>query len=104
MSLEANKGMEITAEGLLIHLKVTAKTSREEWGDLKEGRIQVKLTAPPVEGQANEACILFLAKSFKCPKSQIKLVRGERSREKTFLLSRYDPDRLKAWKEKHINQ
>ncbi len=92
----------LTPQGLLIQLKVIPKASRECWGKVLGERIQLKISAPPVEGQANQACVRFLSQSFKCPKSEIKLLRGERSREKTFLLSRFDPDRLRAWKEKHI--
>jgi len=46
------------------------------------GRLKVYLTAPAVEGKANEALIEFLAEHFKIKKNKISIVRGEKSREK----------------------
>lgn len=44
----------------------------------------VKITAPPVEGSANKACMEFLADRLGIKKSQISLILGATSREKTF--------------------
>lgn len=86
-----------TPEGLLIQVKTQPKAAKPGWGRVAEGRIQLKVSAPAVDGKANEACIEFLAKEFRCPKSGITLLRGETSRQKTFLLTHPDPARLKAW-------
>lgn len=48
----------------------------------ESGRIKVYLTAPPVEGKANKALIEFLSEHFKVKKNQIRIVRGEKSRDK----------------------
>jgi uncharacterized protein (TIGR00251 family) len=48
----------------------------------EEGRLKVYLTAPPVEGKANKALIRFLAEHFGVKKKQIRIVRGEKSRDK----------------------
>jgi uncharacterized protein (TIGR00251 family) len=45
---------------------------------------KVAITSPPVEGQANKACIAFLSKLLRKPKRDIELVRGAKSRTKTF--------------------
>ncbi len=47
------------------------------------GRLKVYLTAPPVEGKANEALIEALAEHFGVKKRQVRLVRGEKGRDKT---------------------
>jgi uncharacterized protein YggU (UPF0235/DUF167 family) len=44
------------------------------------------LTAPPVEGRANQACIEFLARGLRIPQSRVRLVAGEKSRHKVFEL------------------
>jgi len=44
--------------------------------------VRVYLTAPPVEGKANQALIEFLAEHFKVKRSQIKIVKGLKSRDK----------------------
>jgi hypothetical protein len=46
------------------------------------GRFKVYLTAPAVEGKANQALIEFLAGHFNVKKSRISIVRGGKSREK----------------------
>jgi uncharacterized protein len=44
--------------------------------------LKIALTAPPVEGRANEACIDFLAQFLKVPRSSITIAAGESSRNK----------------------
>jgi uncharacterized protein (TIGR00251 family) len=44
--------------------------------------LKIKLTAPPVEGAANAACLAFLADLLDLPSSRLTLIRGERSRHK----------------------
>ena len=46
------------------------------------GRIKVYLTAPALEGKANESLIEFLAEHFKVKKNRISIIRGLTSREK----------------------
>lgn len=48
-----------------------------------DGRLKIKITAPPVDGQANAALIEFLAKHFRVPKSTIEIIRGTTIPEKT---------------------
>ena len=46
------------------------------------GRMKAYLTAPAVEGKANEALIEFLAEHFKTKKSKISIIKGLKSRKK----------------------
>jgi hypothetical protein len=46
------------------------------------GRVKVYLTAPAVEGKANEALIEFLAEHFRIKKNKISIIKGLTSREK----------------------
>jgi uncharacterized protein (TIGR00251 family) len=50
--------------------------------------IKIKVTAPPVDGAANKACIKFLAKYFKVSKSSIEIISGQTSRTKHVLYKR----------------
>ena len=45
--------------------------------------LQIRVTAPPVDGQANVAAIMLVAQTLDLPKSAIRLVKGASSREKT---------------------
>ena len=50
---------------------------------VKEGdRYKVYLTAPPVEGKANQALIEFLAEYFQVKRSLVKIIKGLKSRDK----------------------
>jgi uncharacterized protein len=49
---------------------------------IEPGRLKVYLTAPPQDGKANELLQEILADHFKVKKRQIKLIRGEKSRDK----------------------
>jgi uncharacterized protein len=48
--------------------------------------LKLRLTAPPVEGEANKECVKFLAKLFNIPKSSVEIIQGQKSRRKTVLI------------------
>jgi len=54
--------------------------------------IKIKLTAQPIEGKANKCLIEFLSKTFKIPKSNIEILKGETGREKTLLFKNLDEE------------
>ena len=60
--------------------------------------LKVALTAPPVDGKANEACIEFFAKLLKVPRSSVTIAAGQTSRNKVVrvmgLTARQVQDRL----------
>jgi uncharacterized protein len=49
--------------------------------------IKVSLTAPPVDGRANDACIEFFAKLLKVPRSSVTIASGQTSRNKVIRVS-----------------
>jgi len=61
------------------------KSEFSGWTADEKGRpvLLVKLAAPPVDGKANTELLHFLAESLGCPKSQVTLLRGASSRQKT---------------------
>jgi len=50
-------------------------------GELGEG-LKVSLTAPPIDGRANDACIEFFAKLLNVPRSSVTIASGHSSRNK----------------------
>ena len=46
------------------------------------GALKLSVTAPPVDGAANEACVEFFAKSLKVRRTSVSIASGERSRSK----------------------
>jgi uncharacterized protein (TIGR00251 family) len=72
---------------LTIKIYLRPKASRNEIvGPYRDG-IKVKVTAPPVEGKANEELLRFLAKEWRISLSHIEMIRGHHSREKTLRIS-----------------
>ena len=47
------------------------------------GRLKLKIAAPPVDNKANAHLLTWLAAQLGVPKSAVRLVRGETSRQKT---------------------
>ena len=86
---------KIDPQGLWLSVRLTPKSSKTGLGECKDGVWVLKVSAPPVEGAANEAAITYLSKTLKCPKSAVHLIKGDKSREKLFLLERWDEACLK---------
>jgi len=73
-------------KGLTFDIQVIPHASRAEIAGVQEGAFKVKVTAPPVEGAANEACIKLLAKELGLKKSQMEISSGAKSRKKTVMI------------------
>ncbi len=69
-------------ERLVLSLRVQPRSSKAGIEDVREGRLRVRLNAPPVDGAANKALIELLADAFGVPKSRVELLAGETGREK----------------------
>ncbi|WP_172331083.1 DUF167 domain-containing protein [Mangrovicoccus sp. HB161399] len=70
--------------GDTITVKVTPKASRARIAEGAEGGLHVYVTVAPENGRANAEVQKALAKHLGLPKTALKLIRGEKSREKTF--------------------
>jgi hypothetical protein len=57
-----------------------------------DGRIRISLTAPPVDGEANAALCRFVAAELGVPRSAVRVVAGEKSREKTLRITSESPE------------
>lgn len=67
---------------ITFEVRVAPRASRSRIVGVQEGALKVALTAPPVDGAANEALKKLVAKTFGVSKSSITIVRGERARIK----------------------
>jgi hypothetical protein len=57
--------------------------------------LKVSVTAPPIEGRANEACIEFLANALKVPRSSVSIVSGETRRTKVIRVTGLSREELR---------
>lgn len=65
-----------------ITVQVIPRAHRSEIVGVQGGALKVRISAPPVEGAANETLIEFLANTLGLRKRDIELLSGERSRRK----------------------
>ena len=72
--------------GLAFRVHVQPRSSRNQVVGVHGDALKLKLTAPPVEGAANAACIAFIADLLDLPKSVISIIAGHTSRRKTLLI------------------
>jgi uncharacterized protein len=66
-----------------LRVRLQPRASRDALGGVREGALLVRLTAPPVEGEANRALLRFVAMLLDRPPSAVTLVHGTRGRDKT---------------------
>ena len=71
-----------TADGVLLAVKLQPRASRNEIGEMLDGELKIKVTAPPVDAAANAALVELLAEKLDCARNRIELVRGHKSRHK----------------------
>lgn len=67
---------------VVLTVRVQPRASRDEWvvdGD----RLRLRITAPPVDGAANDHLIRFVARSFGVANGRVDIVRGLTGRDKT---------------------
>ena len=58
--------------------------------------LKLSLTAPPVDGKANAACIDFFAKLLKVPRSSITIAAGETSQNKVIRVAGLSAEKVRS--------
>lgn len=79
-----------------IHVRVQARASQNEIVGERHGAVLVRVTAPPVEGRANDAVRKLVAKRLGVSVGRIEIVRGDRFRDKLLRAHGVDASRLRA--------
>jgi len=72
-----------TPTGVRIDLRVIPRSPRTEIDGVRDGRLLLRVTAPPVDDAANDAVVETLARVLDVPKRSIRIVNGATSRNKT---------------------
>ena len=85
---DSNSGATFTVK---IHPRAKKNAITGELGDA----LKVSLTAPPVDGRANEACIEFFAKLLKLPRSSVTIASGQSSRTKSICVKGLSAEQIK---------
>ena len=85
------------AAAVTLAIRIQPRASKNEVIRREDGGIKIRLTAPPVDGAANEALVRFLADTFSVSKSQVEIISGHTSRDKIVRIhgtSEADAERL----------
>jgi hypothetical protein len=73
--------------GVAVDILVQPRASRSRIGPLHGDRLKVAVTAPPVEGAANQAVIALFARRLRLPRRAIEVIAGAGSRRKTIAIA-----------------
>lgn len=74
--------LQPSTDGVLLRVYVQPGASREDIAGYHGDALKIRLKAPPVEGEANAACIRFLASLFGLPQTNLSIKTGHKSRLK----------------------
>jgi uncharacterized protein len=79
-----------------IAVRVIPRSKRDEISGERDGRLPIRLTAPPVEGAANAALCRLVARRAGVPARRVSIVRGQTSRDKVVRVEGIAADDLSA--------
>ena len=79
-----------TAKDVTFSVKVHPRAKRTAITGTVGDALKISLTAPPVDGKANQAVIEFLAGIFEIPRSSVTIASGATSRLKVIRISEID--------------
>lgn len=82
-------------DGVTLKVRVSPNSSKNVLSVGTGERLEVKLTAPPKEGKANEQLVKFLGKTLGIAPSSISILRGRSSRDKILLVRGLDAGAVK---------
>jgi len=82
--------------GVSFPIQVLPRSSRCALAGVQEGAVRLKLTAPPIDGRANEECLEFLAERLGIKKGQLEIIRGHQSRKKVVQIDGLTRENLEA--------
>lgn len=85
-----------TAAGSRVDLRVIPRSSKTAIDGVRDGRLLVRVTAPPVDSAANDAVVAALAAALDLPRRDIRIVSGPTGRNKTVEITGVDAAGLRA--------
>jgi uncharacterized protein (TIGR00251 family) len=85
-----------SADAITFDVQVVPRASQEKLGPVLGDRLKIQLTAPPVDGAANEALVALLARKLGTRRDQIQIIRGLTGRKKTVRIVGATPAALRS--------
>lgn len=95
MTTERRFKMHDGKKGAAIAVRVTPRAAKNQISEImNDGTIKIRLTAPPVEGKANEALLSFLSFILGVNQSKLEIVAGATGREKLITVMDLSPEEV----------
>ena len=91
-----------TPNGVTFSIQVVPRSAKCEIVGISNDTLKIRLTAPPVDGKANEECLRFLSTLFDVAKNRLSIIGGQTSRRKTIQVSGMGSKELAALLERII--
>ena len=76
-----------TRDGASLRVRVKPRAARDELAGEREGALVVRLTAPPVEGEANAALVRLVSRVLGLPPSSVAIAQGAKGRDKVLVVA-----------------
>ena len=83
-----------TGAGAVFHVRVVPRASRSGVAGVQGDALKLRITAPPVEGKANDECIRLLAELLGVKRGRVTIIAGHASRIKTVAVEGLKADRV----------
>lgn len=83
---------EALPDGCRIQLHVVPRASRTQVAGLHDGRLKLQVAAPPVDGEANDAIVRYLAKALGVGRDQVTIASGATGKRKAVLVRGLGPE------------
>ncbi len=80
-------------EDVLLDVLVSPKSARSRIVGEHDGRLKIQVTAPPVDGRANDALVRFIAAALDISRVQVEVVGGHSNRRKTIRVAQVSAQR-----------
>lgn len=87
MNYEAPRFVEDISDGCTLAVRVHPGARRNNIAGLHAGAVKISITAPPTDGRANDALILFIAELLGVPQARISIVSGANNRSKALRIT-----------------
>jgi uncharacterized protein (TIGR00251 family) len=88
--------LALTPEGIRLRIRVAPRAAHARILGVHDGALKVSLTAPPVDGAANEALMRLLAEELGIPKRAVAITHGHTSTLKTVLIAGVNEAQVRA--------
>jgi uncharacterized protein (TIGR00251 family) len=79
-----------------VTVRLQPRARRDEVVGERDGVVVIRVTAPPVDGKANQALCRLIAKKAGVAPSRVEIVRGHTAREKVIRVAGVEDDALRA--------